>query len=202
VAGETCVKLKCLLQSPGQNGKPTPRSNALLWLAVNRHYLPLKSEIYAGSSTTNLLVREEVKELREIEPGIFVPWQAVKTNYWKRGTKIEPSQETTVSVRRASIRPDYPDQFFKDIPIPAGIPVYVQRGERIVESFTSSEHGEPLRPRHVVVATGDDKVPMTAVPSPVGGKLAIEFLGALCLAAAAVVLYRAYRRKLASRRVG
>jgi hypothetical protein len=104
----------------------------LLWLARDRNLLPLKLE-----SLPALAAR--VEKLREIGPGVWLPSRASMTYFnpalsRKAGQPVVDN-ETHYELVEARLHPNYPDRFFRDIPIPDGMTVYELRGGKIVRSY-------------------------------------------------------------------
>ena len=76
-------------------------------------------------------------DFREIQPGIYVPFHAEKTNFYrtKDGRNV-PDTKTTATVKSVDLKPNYPVEFFRRVTFAPGTLVYVQKGDNIVMSYT------------------------------------------------------------------
>ncbi|MEX2316451.1 MAG: TlpA disulfide reductase family protein [Pirellulales bacterium] len=101
-----------------------------LWLAPDRNYLCVKAEALARD---NLLTSESrAEELREIAPGLWLPARIVIKRYsYDRQQNNQRTLESTelltvdkVAFDKVAFDPQRPLNFFRDVTIPAGIPVY------------------------------------------------------------------------------
>jgi hypothetical protein len=138
VDGIPCVRV--LVENPlkDKEGRDcTERS--VYWLSPDRHYLPVKLELFRHDfSRSCVFTRVESSDWREIEPGIFIPFKAVKKNYWPEDLKRNTEtlyMTTALTVRQISLRPEFEDSLFEDLPIPDGLPVYVVENGKIVKSY-------------------------------------------------------------------
>lgn len=104
----------------------------MLWLARDRNFLPVKLVSRSDITAT-------VTEFREIGPGVWLPAQASISQYnsalSKRLGRPAFGYELRYKLVEAKLHPNYPDSFFRDIPIPDGMTVYEVHGKKIVKSY-------------------------------------------------------------------
>jgi hypothetical protein len=136
IDGLQCVKLRMLFRGTAPDGK-TIVDKQMIWLAPDRNYLPIRSEGYDSTSMELPFVVMTASDFREIQPGIYVPFHAEKTNFYrtKDGRNV-PDTKTTATVKSVDLKPNYPVEFFRRVTFAPGTLVYVQKGDNIVMSYT------------------------------------------------------------------
>jgi hypothetical protein len=136
VGGLDCAKILIATKKAEQKPPQQQReSRTFFWICPERNYLPVKCASFHQENMSdhpdNLV---EASEWKEIELGIWLPFRSVSTNF-ENSAGLVASNQTVVSVVRASLRPQYPASFFQNVPIPAGLVVYVVKEGQIVESY-------------------------------------------------------------------
>ena len=146
--GVGCQKVAIEWVAPNAE-KRIVNSRSLLWLAPLRNYLPLKEEGYnlVVDSPTIPVEVCTAKDLREIAPGIWLPFSVEITIYSQlaaRQNRLVVDQRKSFEVESASLTPDYDISLFRDIPFPDGSLVYNVNAEG--EITGSYQKGAPLDP--------------------------------------------------------
>lgn len=148
VQGLVCAKVKAEYLLLGD--KPRITDHRIFWLAIHRNYLPVKAVGYRHFDSPDLPTEKtEITELREIESGVWYPFQAVYTLY--DAASLRENHEAVVSARtvhtieKADLDPDYPVSLFRDIEFPDGTPVYEIENGEIVNSYARAQSTENLR---------------------------------------------------------
>jgi hypothetical protein len=121
-------------------------SRQVLWLALDHHFLPVRSYLFDTPDATVPGVTTDTDDWREIEPNVTVPFRAVKRTFWVEGGRATPESVNTVTVSSCSVRPAYPDAFFAELPFPSGIDVFVVDGEEIVRRYVQGVVPVPAPP--------------------------------------------------------
>lgn len=133
VGGLDCYKV--LVETATHQSTRTYEGGLRLWLARDRNLLPVKLEKLEKLPT----VMARVDELREVGPGVWLPARASVTHYnaalSKKAGRLVLAHETHYELVEARLHPNYPDSFFRDVPIPDGMTVYELRGGKIVKSY-------------------------------------------------------------------
>lgn len=114
-----------------------------LWLAVDRNYIPIKTVAY--NSTISLTLPKEVfrvTDLREVAPGVWVPFRRTAEVY--SDTKLRENQAVVANTRGAiltqvDLNPHYDLSLFRDIPIPDGTRVYEVQDGNIIGEYVQGE---------------------------------------------------------------
>jgi hypothetical protein len=120
----------------------------VLWLAQDRNYLPLRCEAYTYSASKTIPVGQAVsRDLREIAPGVWFPYEVIYTAYNELTLRAHQRQELKwrerYTVRSVSLEPHYPIAFFRDLNIPDGTYVYeINASGKIGRSYVK---GAPSR---------------------------------------------------------
>jgi hypothetical protein len=132
VDGLPCVRIRSeQFYAAGQ-----PPDVTLLWLAVERNYLPVKLVGYVVSYSTDIpLVVSTVSDLRELAPGVWFPFAQTRI----KNDEIAASKGQTLVVTRtdntvtkAVLGPQYDLSLFREISIPDGMPVIeIKEGEKL-----------------------------------------------------------------------
>ncbi len=126
----------------------------LLWLAIDRNYLPVKTE-YFDPQTSMEIPGESGRawDFREIAPGVWLPFERKVTVYdddkLRKEKKQVFSNADEARLELAKLDPDYDISLFRDIPIPPGTHVYEVRDGEIVNKYRQEgveEHPEQPRP--------------------------------------------------------
>jgi len=139
IDGLKCVRIRC----QRRNTRKDPPGTQLLWLATERNYLCIKSQLLFSQDDPRPPFEATVNELREIAPGLWLPARVtVKTDRRPKdkdapvgdavGGKMLPWIWTdTLNLEQAVLKPGRPASFFHDVKIPEGIPVYTIEGGRL-----------------------------------------------------------------------
>jgi hypothetical protein len=147
IDGIPCVRILVKIPATDSEGRDRTERD-VYWLAPDRHYLPVKLECFRNHwSSSYPYARMEASDWREIEPGIIIPFKAVKKNYWPEDLKRNKEtlyMTSTVTIRQISLRPNFEDSLFEDLPIPDGLPVYVVENGKIVKSYVQGRDPSAL----------------------------------------------------------
>lgn len=116
-AGEPCVVVRCELVRPPRAGATSVR---VYWLAVNKNYLPIKTEKYAFDYSEKLPIETvECGDFRELRRGVWLPYRVTKTVFdgleLRDGKKQVVSNITKISVTAAKSSPGFDRAFFRDV---------------------------------------------------------------------------------------
>jgi len=109
-----------------------------MWLAEDRNYIPVKNQGFTlRSSKTISQLNAQVNGWQELEPGIWMPMEIgiVRFDEWKirdDGIQVEQWQSKT-SIGNVSLNPKYSDDFFTELEIPAGVPIYTVSNKEITK---------------------------------------------------------------------
>ena len=183
VDGLSCVKLRIAM------GPASSRVFHVLWLAVERNYLPVRMESFAPTFTNNKdhpLATARSSDFREIHAGVWLPFRRSYVVYCEvdlRKNKAVVSNTEEAYIEKVNTNPDYDLDLFR-IPIPDGTKVHEMNGGKIIKSYV---RGQPQVEKQVEKAD-----PERARPR-VKWMLGINLLLAL-VAAAVFVGTRARRR--------
>jgi hypothetical protein len=127
VGGIPCVKLNLITKVRGEGGKVLT-GKQLLWLARDRHYLPVKSHVYGSIyEIDHPLFTVATGDWREVESGIVIPFQAEKKSYDAESLvkgEVVLSNTDTITVTQVSLRPKYDIALFRNVHFPPGMTVY------------------------------------------------------------------------------
>ncbi len=117
-------------------------SRRFLWLAVDRNYIPVKSETYYPlDSDTQCFEYGYNSDWKEIELGIWYPMSMKYEGYetWiykERNHKLVLADRTIGRIERVDLHPNYPKSFFQKAEIPPGSPVYLlNKDKKIIKSY-------------------------------------------------------------------
>lgn len=117
-------------------------SRRFLCLAIDRNYIPIKSETYYPlDSATQCFEYGHNSDWKEIELGIWYPMSMKYEGYetWiykERNHKLVLADRTVGRVERVDLHPDYPKTFFQKVEIPQGSPVYLlNKDKKIIKSY-------------------------------------------------------------------
>jgi len=141
-----CVRLRIEtfnIQGP----KLIPNGRLILWLAIDRNYLPMKSNAYVLFENPDIALEEDsVKDYRQIGTDIWLPFEKQVITYdhillRKDKNNRVVRHRITEKIELAKLDPNYDISFFRDIEIPAGSAVYELEKGQIVDSYT--QPGDP-----------------------------------------------------------
>jgi hypothetical protein len=134
IEGLKCVKIVSRIRRiAGPDFKP----KQTLWISIERNYLPIRFEDYnmMGDETVPRAVVIS-SDIREFEPGVWIPHVVTHTEYnhikYKTEKKLVKESIDTYTLKKLNLNPDYPKSFFQKIKVPAGASVTVQKGGEIV----------------------------------------------------------------------
>ncbi len=104
--------------------KAKPWSSVVLWLAKSRNYLPVQIQFFSQQSRSEEICR--TKELREIAPGVWYPFQCerftLQTDKKSEPQKSRISNRMFLVVREVSLAPTHdPNDFELSLPQDAQI---------------------------------------------------------------------------------
>lgn len=146
---EKCRDLNChkiVVTSLTKSGHVSTRKE--FWLAEDRNYLPVQRVLYTPSRSNDISNNETfMSDLREIEPGIWFPFDVETTAYNKFAIQRDGVQnlqwQEQYKVERVDLNPDYDRKFFSNVEFPEGATVYKVENGKIKESW---RQGAPASP--------------------------------------------------------
>ncbi len=118
-----------------------------LWLAIDRNYLPVKTEGFgARYSKTLPLEVGRATDFREAAPGVWLPFHNSIVVYdemkvAQNKVAVANTRETTLT--KVDLNPRYDISLFRDIPIPDGTLVYEVKDGKIFNKYTQGEETSP-----------------------------------------------------------
>jgi hypothetical protein len=121
-----------------------PNFRAVLWLAEDRNYIPIRREAYDYLFSGEVPVSEgEVSEWRELKPGVWFPYLTEVRRY--NDDDVKKHKLKTLSgtwkyqFENVSLEPKFEPTFFQDLAIPAGSAVYEVEDKKIIRSYRGGE---------------------------------------------------------------
>lgn len=139
VAGLRCSKVR-FVQWGKAGDRKMLNSERFLWIAPERNCMIIKSvgNITTGGKQLSLVNEGRITEFREIEPGIWFPFEAeavvYDANLLRRSGERARSNITTWHVKRVDLHPNYDKSFFS-VKIPDNSFVYEIENGKIVKSY-------------------------------------------------------------------
>jgi hypothetical protein len=136
-----CIKLRCELWDTKANLINTLR---FMWLAEDKNYIPVQSIAYLPpASTEKPIATGSADGLKEVQPGIWLPMKYHREVYDLESLRdFHKHVLATVedwSVKKVSLDPHYPPEFFRDVEFPPGTLVYEVKNEKITNSYRTDE---------------------------------------------------------------
>jgi peroxiredoxin len=124
VDGLRCLRLRVDRRFPGQ-----VRALQYVWLAPGRNYHCIRERLsWPEERFSNLPAHEmHVEELRELAPGVWFPTKIAVVDYAGREPGGAPQSvigRTATIVERVELAPRHEAAFFRDLAIPADLPVF------------------------------------------------------------------------------
>jgi hypothetical protein len=112
--GLRCIRLRNELIDGGHVS-----SFSKIWVAVDRNYLPVRIDAYRPYWSSTLPIGScRAIELMEVAKGIWIPRQ-IRQIYYKseaaKEGKSVASQQVDQTVEKATLNPNYPIEFFREI---------------------------------------------------------------------------------------
>jgi thiol-disulfide isomerase/thioredoxin len=110
-----------------------------LWLARNRNHLSIKEQWTPSWLAVGGLPRHEMRalNLREIAPGVWFPMRITVTDYDTEALQQKKhvvARRTETVVEKVSLQPNYDPSFFRDVELPADLPIFTIRDRKLVGS--------------------------------------------------------------------
>ena len=121
-----------------------------LWLAPERNYLCIKERLSWPKSMFGDLPMHEMRaeDLHEITPGIWFPMKITNIDYdreaLRRKKQVVGSRTETV-VEKVGLGPHHNLDFFQDVEIPVGLPVFTIRDGKLVGSSLPEPIGDEVK---------------------------------------------------------
>jgi hypothetical protein len=144
INGLACHRIKVAHVRPDGESGSKVTAHRMLWLAVDRNYLPVKSEAFNYFYSRDMAIEtSSMTDLREIADGVWFPYQS-EISVFAELALLE-KKESILSWRReylvtdVSLSPLYDVDFFRDVQFPDGTPVYEIKAGEIVRSFVQGE---------------------------------------------------------------
>jgi hypothetical protein len=143
ISGEETIKgLACIrLDFEQDTSEESERFQVHLWLAKDRHLIPVRQQIFSETDNGPRLISESrVEEWLELKQGTWLPKRISFVTYENQPTKnAKESRHETFVLEKASLGVDYPLELFRDIAFPPELPVFAIREGRLAESFPKTE---------------------------------------------------------------
>ena len=152
IGGLKCERIIVNKEKPDNNGVRAPSAKRVFWLAVDRNYLPIKSEAYLFFYSKDIPIEScLLDDLREIAPGVWFPFKSTKSvmdqvELLERKTPVVAAT-TEWLVTDVSLSPKYENAFFRDVQFPDGTPVYEVSGKTITRSYVQGDKPVSSAPR-------------------------------------------------------
>ncbi len=111
-----------------------------LWLATERNLFCVKEQVSWPKSRFGEIVLHEMRvdRMREVAPGLWFPMKLTVINYDAEATrqtkKPVVTSRTEMVVEKVDLAPRHDDTFFRDVAIPADLPVFTIRDRALVGS--------------------------------------------------------------------
>jgi hypothetical protein len=132
--GMECVKLRCLCWHRDSD-QPAVH---YLWLATDCNYLCVKAQVYYGAKTEGQPgIESRALEVREVVPDVWLPFQVDAEFYFPAAQGVpERGVHSTISliVENAEAGPSHELQRFRNVEIPADLPVFTIDREGYLEN--------------------------------------------------------------------
>ncbi len=134
VGGRRCVKVR-MLRRYGPRRRP---DKYLLWLAVDRNYLCVKSQLILNLGQPFISNETTADELREIAPGVWLPAKVTAMSYvsdWVTEIRAGPvhSRTTTLVLEEAAVDGQHPPEQFQ-LAVPEDVPLFTIGPDGLVDS--------------------------------------------------------------------
>lgn len=134
-----CRKVRLLIWNKEFGKESATRID--LWFASDYNEIPIYSEGYLKFDGKYLLVeKDKVDAMKEIEPGIWFPMKYSRTVFTypegvpRDGRIPNPSHHTVCKITKVSLHPKYDKQFFTNIKMPQGAPVFEVKDKKIINT--------------------------------------------------------------------
>ncbi len=151
IAGEETLKgLACLrLEFEQEDAQDGERYRVRLWLAKERHLIPVRQEVSVDSDNGPVLAGESrVEDWLEVKPKIWLPKRITCVTYEPQpGKTRKESRRETFLVEKASLDVHYPPEFFRDVKFPPELPVFTIKEGRLEGTFRTSKVPADAEPR-------------------------------------------------------
>ncbi len=135
--GLACLKLEFEEEDP-RSGEPKMHH---LWLAKERHFIPVKEQIFKSADSAQLPMSEvRVEDWLEIKKTVWLPKRIVRVTYEDQPAKNgkdrrKESRRETLLLEKASLDIHYPPEFFRELNPPVGLPVFTIKEGRLADSY-------------------------------------------------------------------
>lgn len=107
-----------------------------LYLAPDRNYLPIRAEF--SEASTKYCRRIEVHTWTQLESHVWLPSTATKIYFFgvdASAAKVEPYAVEYFELLDAKLNPNYPVEFFRDVPLPTNATVYEYVDGTVVNKY-------------------------------------------------------------------
>jgi hypothetical protein len=139
--GIACLKLEFEEADP-RSGEPKVHN---LWLAKERHFIPVKEQVFKSAESAQLPMSEaRVEDWLEVKKKVWLPKRIVRVTYEDHQAKNgkerrKESRRETLLLEKASLDINYPPEFFRELNPPAGLPAFTIKVGRLADSFPHSD---------------------------------------------------------------
>jgi hypothetical protein len=129
---------------PGKDSKIAPSDRIVMWLAIDRNDLPIKTDAYNLFYSGDIPIEQwTMDDLRQVAPGIWFPFRCKVDVLDQRELRrrkravVADTEEWVVS--EASVNPKHDVSFFRDVSFPDGTPVYEITDHKITRSYIQGD---------------------------------------------------------------
>ncbi len=126
--GLRCLKVRVYRWFQPNAAPPTQH----LWLAPDRNYHCIKEEYLWNKMRLHEM---RVHELREVAPGVWFPARITVDESQNNGRNQAVVSHSETIVENVDLAPRHEAAFFRDVAIPAGLPVFTIKDRRLVGSM-------------------------------------------------------------------
>jgi hypothetical protein len=150
IDGLKCEKFEMEIR---KKQKPNVSIKHLLWLAIERNYLPIRFEDFNMMDDKQAPVSiAKSEDIREIEPGVWCPHKVVMLFYehapYNESKKIVLEAERVYTLKFLDFKPNHPKEFFQSVKIPEGSEVYIRKSGQTVDRYIKGlAKPIPIEPR-------------------------------------------------------
>jgi hypothetical protein len=135
--GLTCIRLE-FEEDDAENGD---RAAVHLWLAKDRHLIPVREQVFREAETGQLPTSESrVEDWLEVKNNVWMPKRIVRVTYQDSSAKTrKESRRETILLEKATLDVKYSPEFFRDLNSPPGLPNFTIKEGRLADSFPHPE---------------------------------------------------------------
>ena len=118
--------------------------SCVLWIAEQRNFLPIRKVAFTHRWSATIPIGESIaRDLREIKPGVWFPFNVETTAY--NGIAIQREHQQKLQwrekciVKTAELNPEYDKEFFSNVDFPDGTAMSEVESGKIKRSWTQGD---------------------------------------------------------------